>query len=67
MGSARPSQATVERAIRAADKLGLRPRAMDLLPDGRVRLLFEEPDPVAPSAANDDAVASCDDAFGIRP
>lgn len=42
--SARPSQAAVERAIKAADKFGLRPRALDLLPDGRVRLHFDEPE-----------------------
>lgn len=62
----RTSQAAVERAIRAADKHGLRPRAMDLLPDGRVRLLFEEPEPVAPSARGE-AEASCDAAFGTAP
>jgi hypothetical protein len=66
MPAARPSQAAVERAIRAADKLGLRPCAMDLLPDGRVRLLFNEPEAVASSSeAGEERRNSCDEALGL--
>jgi len=65
MAAARPSQAAVERAIRAAAKHGLRPRAMDLLPGGGVRLLFDEPEPVPSSpAGGEEGHNSCDEAFG---
>lgn len=57
MPAARPSQAAVERAIRAAAKLGLVPRALHVPPDGTVRPLFEEPPTVAPSLEGDGAEA----------
>lgn len=66
MPSARPSEAMVTRLLTGAAKAGRITRAMDVLPDGTVRLLFEEPESVAPSASGDDAEDAWDTALGIR-
>ncbi len=67
MPSARPSEAMVTRLLTGAAKAGRVARAMDVLPDGTVRLLFEEPESVAPSAPSSDAEDAWDAALGTRP
>lgn len=66
MAAARPSEAMVTRLLTGAAKAGRVPRAMDVLPDGTVRLLFEDPAPVAPSAPESDAEDEWDAALGIK-
>lgn len=66
MSAARPSQAAVERAIRAWVKCGQPGRGVEVRPDGSVRVLGGEPESVAASPANgEERRNSCDEALGL--
>lgn len=66
MPSARPSQAAIERAIRAWTACGQPGRGVRVEPDGSVTVLGETPEKPLASPANDDPEAAWAARFGAK-
>lgn len=62
MPAARPTEALIARALRAWRAAGLEVGAIEVAPDGTVRILASPPASAQPPAGGN----SCDGRFGVR-